>query len=330
MRRVLLLILLLLPAGNAAVGAQGRGGAARTGGSFQTPDSVIARALALNNDQRGAEARGLIDSLLRALQPTAPAYADALFWKAMLAESEQVAEEQYNRIVREYPLHRRAEESLIRLAQLEMTRGNRSMAQRHLDRLIVEHPYGQLRARASYWRARLFLEENELERACAELGLARARLPDGDVELRSEIEFAARRCASVPTPSVANRSNTGATPPPGTAGRATADTQTSRAGSDSGRASRGGTAQRGRAAGTGTAITYAVQAAAFPARANAEAFVEALRGRGYEARVVEGAPLFRVWIGRFSNRSDASTLVNELRSKRVSSGAFVVEAGGRE
>jgi cell division septation protein DedD len=311
---LILISLAILPATMLAQGRSGRAGAA----AQQTPDSVFSRAIALNNEQRGTEARALIDSLLRATQPTSPAYADALFWTAVLAETEQVAEAQYNRIVREFPLHRRAEESLIRLAQMEMARGNRSVAQRHLDRIIVEHPYGQFRSKASYWRARLFFEENELDRACAELGLARARLPAGDVELKTEIDFAARRCVNVPTPATAGAGQ-------GRAGRA-ADTAGAAA-----RTRAGGAAAAAQKAAppTKSAAMFAVQAAAFPLRENAQAFTDALKARGYDARLVDGGPLFRVWIGRFANRAQATALATELREKNVSSGAFVVEAGGR-
>jgi hypothetical protein len=315
MRVLLILIsLAIVPATMLAQGRSGRAGAA----ARQTPDSVFSRAIALNNEQRGMEARALIDSLLRATQPTSPAYADALFWSAVLAETETVAEAQYNRIVREFPLHRRAEESLIRLAQMEMARGNRSVAQRHLDRIIVEHPYGQFRSKASYWRARLFFEENELDRACAELGLARARLPAGDVELKTEIDFAARRCVNVPAPATAGAARGRAGGAADTAGAAV----TSRAGGAA------ATSQKA-APPTKSAAMFAVQAAAFPLRENAQAFADALKARGYDARLVDGGPLFRVWIGRFATRAQATALASELRAKNVSSGAFVVEAGGR-
>ena len=334
-------------------------------GSRQSPDSVFSRAIALNNEQRGAEARALVDSVLRSTQPTASVYADALFWKGVLAESEQVAEESYKRIAQDFPLHRRAEESLIRLAQLEIMRGNRVLAQRYLDRIVVEHPYGQHRAKASYWRARLFFEENEIDRACAELGTARARLPDSDVELKTEIDYAAQRCANVPVPSTAGARAVGAVPPTGDRssgeppGRgARQGGRSAAAGSDSNRGVRGNTAA-GAAAGrnTGAAaqtsrsgasaargatdanraatkvtpakVMYSVQAAAFPSKANAEAFVEALKTRGYESRLVGTEPLYRVRLGRFETRAEATALAAELKSKRISSEAFVVEAEPR-
>jgi cell division septation protein DedD len=301
--------------------------ARNTGTARQTPDSVFARAVMLNNDQRGAEARALVDSVLRVTQPTSSVFAEGLFWRAVLSESEQVAEESHKRIVVDYPLHRRAEESLIRLAQLEMMRGNRTAAQRYLDRIVVEHPFGQQRARASYWRARLFFEENEMDRACAELGTARARLSPADVELRTEINFAAQQCANVPVPT---------TPP--AQKQTAADTQKKSKTTDPGRKSTAaGKAATASGAATQTksqkaappATMWSVQAAAFPSRANAEAFVEALKGRGYEARMVGTASPYRVWIGRFATRQEADRLAAELKARKVSTGAFVVEAEGR-
>jgi cell division septation protein DedD len=339
--RILTLIIsfVLLPA---FANAQATGGTT----SRATPDSVFARALGLNNEQRGVEARALLDSLLRATPATNSSYADALFWSAVLSETEGAAEAAYNRIVREFPLHRRAEESLIRLAQLEMARGNRSQAQRHLDRIIVEHPYGQYRAKASYWRARLFFEENELERGCAELGMARSRLPAADIELKTEIDYAARRCAVVPTPTT-----TAAQKAAAAAAQKNADAAAQKnAASGAQKTADAGTGQKaGKAAPPSTTKTpptsaaksaaaskaapptelFSAQAAAFPLKANATAFQEVLKGRGYDARVVGSASPYRVRIGWFASREDAVALVAELKLKGISDGAFVVTAEPR-
>lgn len=310
-QRIIATIVFLIPA--VLMAQAGRAGTGR-----QTPDSVFARAVALNNEQRGAEARALVDSVIRAAAPTSALHAEGLFWKGILAESDQTAEESFTKLVVDFPLHRRAEESLIRLAQLEMARGNRTQSQRYLDRLIVEHPYGPYRARASYWRARLFFEENEVERACAELGIALARLQPDDVELKQQVEFAARRCATVPRPSTTGRGDTAA------------------AARGRGAATRGGAgAARGRSGATGTSdsartrTTYTVQAAAFPEKVNADAFAEALKGRGFEPRIVGVAPWFRVHLGMFPSREEAQLLANELKTRRISSDAFVVEVPGR-
>ena len=58
-------------------------------GQASRADSLHAsyrRAQRLVNDGQGAEGRALIDSLLNAAEPRSPDEADALFWRATLAE----------------------------------------------------------------------------------------------------------------------------------------------------------------------------------------------------------------------------------------------------
>src|SRR5688572_6209495 len=158
-----------------------------TGHAQQAPapeDTIFLHAHRLVAQGQGVAGRALIDSLVTAAAPGSPAYAEGLFWRAVTAVRAEDAERDYLRIVIEYPLSRRAEDALIRLAELEMMRGDRMRAQRHLQRLIVEHPTGPSRARASYWLARVFFDGNDLPRACNELNVARARAAPTDVELR--------------------------------------------------------------------------------------------------------------------------------------------------
>src|SRR5688500_907993 len=160
-------------------------------------DTMYLHAHALVSRGQGAEGRALVDSLLLATAPGTPAYAEGLFWRAVTASKAEDAERDYLRIVIEFPLSPRAEDALIRLAELEMMRGDRTRAQRHLQRLIIEHPNGAARARASYWLARVFFEGNDLPRACNELNVARSRASANDVELRNQVDYQAQRCVGV-------------------------------------------------------------------------------------------------------------------------------------
>src|SRR5690349_5055393 len=160
-------------------------------------DTMFLHAHRLVSQGQGAAGRALIDSLLATMPPGSPEHAEGLFWRAVTAAKAEDAERDYLRIVIEYPLSGRAEDALIRLAELEMMRGDRMRAQRHLQRLIVEHPNGVSRARASYWLARVFFEGNDLPRACNELNVARARASSSDVELRNQVEYQAQRCVGV-------------------------------------------------------------------------------------------------------------------------------------
>ena len=69
-----------------------------------------------------------------------------------------------------------------------------------------------------------------------------------------------------------------------------------------------------------------MQVAAFPTKAAADTFVESLRAKGYDVRVWGTEYPFRVRIGRYATRAEATTIAQELRSRMISKDAFVTEA----
>ena len=332
-------------------------------------DTMYLHAHGLVSRGQGAQGRALVDSLLLATPPGTPAYAEGLFWRAVTASKVEDAERDYLRIVIEFPLSPRAEDALIRLAELEMMRGDRTRAQRHLQRLIIEHPNGASRARASYWLARVFFEGNDLPRACNELNVARARAAPNDVELRNQVDYQAQRCVGVnvvvappqapaPTSGIASQGQAppvtaptggGLLPGPGAAaatagaGAGTTATGTAATGtagaapsaappvaqpapprtppatSADARPATSAPARRG-------APEFTVQVAAFPSRAAADSFMETLRAKGYDVRVWGTDAPFRVRIGRYATRAEASAIAQELRTRMISKDAFVAEA----
>jgi N-acetylmuramoyl-L-alanine amidase len=71
---------------------------------------------------------------------------------------------------------------------------------------------------------------------------------------------------------------------------------------------------------------YAVQVAAVSTASAADAAMQALRARGYTARVFRDQDgLLKVRVGQFTRRQDAEALARELRSI-LGDGPFVVEA----
>ncbi len=325
----------------------------------QTPapeDTIFRHAHRLVSQGQGVAGRALIDSLLTAATPGSPAYAEGLFWRAVTAVRAEDAERDYLRIVIEHPLSARAEDALIRLAELEMMRGDRTRAQRHLQRLIIEHPNGPSRARASYWLARVFFEGNDLPRACNELNVARARAAVGDVELRNQVDYQAQRCVGVavvmPSPqapapaSTPTTATASVTPPPAaavpvvapptnppasTAAQPPPPPQTPvtqappPAAVPSQPVSSTPPPRTAPSSGRSTAA-YSVQVAAFPTEAAADKFREALAAKGYDVRVWGAEAPFRVRIGRFATRAEATAMAQELRGKMISKDAWVVEA----
>lgn len=172
-------------------------------GAQQPPDpareALYRRAHRMVGEGLGDAGRAIVESLVVASPPGQPAHAEALFWRASLAPSAEVAERDYRRIAVEYPLSHRAPDALLRLAQLELARGDRALALRHLERLQLEHPMGPAHTRASYWRARILFEVGDLPGACAAAGSAAAAAGLGDGELRAQLATFESRCRGVDT-----------------------------------------------------------------------------------------------------------------------------------
>ena len=270
-------------------------------------DTMFLRARRLVADGNGAAGRALADSLLSAATPGTMRYAEALFWRASVASTAAAAERDYRVLSIEYPLSPRAEDALLRLAQLELARGDRALALKHLERLTLEHPDSPARARTSYWRSRVLFDEGNIPRACAALAHATAHVAPGEVELRNQIESQSRRCLGVDTTVavVATRPVPSANPP-------------------AARPQPGSTA---RAAGAANQVpAFTVQVAAFPSRTQADQFRDRLRARGLEARTVGAGQVFRVRVGRYATRAAANTVAQDLRARKIASDAFVTEA----
>ena len=169
-------------------------------------DPVFTRAQALVSDGNGAAGRALIDSMIAATPPSAPLYPQALFWRASLAASAADAESDYKHIVVDYPLTAQAPDALLRLAQLELARGDRDAALSHLQRIPRDYPNSRSLARANYWIARVFFEKNDLVNGCAANANALARLDSTEIELRNQIQYQGQRCPAPVAPAAAAQS----------------------------------------------------------------------------------------------------------------------------
>ncbi len=163
-------------------------------------DPVFVRAQTLVSDGNGAAGRALIDSVIAATPPSARLYPEALFWRASLAANAADAESDYRHIVVDYPLAPQAEDALLRLAQLELARGDRDGALAHLQKIQRDYPRSKSLARASYWTARVLFEKNDITNACRANANALAQANPAEMELRNQIQYQGQRC---PLPAVA-------------------------------------------------------------------------------------------------------------------------------
>jgi cell division septation protein DedD len=311
---------------------------------------VYRRAQALVNDGNAAAGRALIDSMIAIAPPGSNDYAEAVYWRAVLATTAADAEMDYRRIVVDFPRSPRVEDALIRLAQLEIARANYDAALKHLNQLITEHPESPARARASYWSARAMFDKNDLQGGCAATTDALSRTTDSDTELRNQINYLNQRCAGIAmnppssTIPVTTAPVTAPAAPPSAPVTAAPVTSTPPAVTppsvDSARA------EPQKAAAPSPQITrpspqpapvikpadetpagervWSVQVAAYNVKSQADAMVTKLAKSGYEARVDGTSAPFRVRIGKYRTQGQASAVQRSLKAKKID--GFVVQA----
>src|SRR5215208_4732883 len=315
-------------------------------------DPVFVRAQTLVSDGSGAAGRALIDSVIKATPSGAPLYPQALFWRATLASNAADAESDYKHIVVDYPLAPQAADALLRLAQLELARGDREGALGHLQRVPRDYPRSKLLARASYWTARVLFEKNDVARACVANASALAEADTTEIELRNQIQYQRQRCpsmiaataAAAPTPtpaatatsdnnqgaSVAAAATTSVTAST-TPTRTTATTPTSAPALTSVRTPTESVAPV--AANPATPVEkersdrYSVQVAAYSQKPAAEQLVSTLKKSGYEARVDGSVAPFRVRIGRYATWKEAEDALRLIKAKRME--GFVAQVSER-
>ena len=326
-------------------------------------DPVFVRAQAMVSDGNGAAGRALIDSVLKATPQGAPLYPQALFWRASLAASAADAESDYKHIVVDYPLAPQAADALLRLAQLELARGDREGALAHLQRIPRDYPRSKSLPRASYWTARVLFEKNDVANACVANAHALAQVDSTEIELRNQIQYQGQRCpvaptvtASVPQTSPTVTSSTGNNPPSAPTSVAasaapvrdsgkvvTPVTQTAKADTSPARPTPPAEASDSRpsivdpakapkvsadnppAKPASTAGSgYSVQVAAYSHKTEAENLAGTLKKRGYLARVDGTVAPFRVRIGRYATEKDAEDALKQMKAKRMD--GFVVRA----
>jgi cell division protein FtsN len=316
---------------------------------------VYRRAQSLVNDGNAAAGRALIDSMITIAPPGSNDYAEAVYWRAVIAATAADAEMDYRRIVVDFPRSPRVEDALIRLAQLEIARANYDAALKHLNQLVTEHPESPSRARASYWSARAMFDKNDVQGGCAATADALSRTTDSDTELRNQINYLNQRCAGIalnPAPSTAPATNAPATvsasaptmpvtmpvtPPPApvtTAAQAappptdSAKTEPQKAAAPAPQIARPSPqlppVLKPADEAPGAARVWSVQVAAYSVKSQADAMVSKLEKSGYEARVDGTSAPFRVRIGKYKTQGQASAVQRSLKAKKIE--GFVVQA----
>ena len=259
-------------------------------------ERTTARARAMVDGGDGATARALLDSLVGAVPVGTIDLAEALYWRAVLAERIAEAERDWKRLVIDVPLSPRAPDALVRLGELDMLRGHPADARVYFTRLLRDFPGGTYRAKGLLWLTRSYFEERNMVGGCSALDSLRGiEVPDGELRLQSdELQ---RRC----TGAIAN-----------VAAHVAAKTIPPSAAPD--KSGLKPVAHAGR---------YSVQLAAYDTRADAADAVKRFATRDITARIDGGQKPFRVRVGYSGTRAAATNALHTL--KKLGFDGFVAE-----
>ena len=278
-------------------------------------DSLIQRARRLGDDGSAADARKLLDSVLKVAPQESPSYPEALYLRAALATVAVDAERDYRRLLIEAPLSTRAEDAMLQLAQLEQARGDRRSATDHLQRFLLSYPNNPARPRVAVSLVRLLFEQGQTNKGCEALRAGRETVTSENLELRNQLEFYAPRCvvleevpAAPAADSTSAQKDTGfvTRPPLPAPARKAVATEPTAAPSVPVRAG---------------ASFYSVQVAAYDSPEPATRMALMLKTRGLDARVDGKTRPFRVRVGKYSTRAAAVKAAATLKTQGI--GGFV-------
>jgi general secretion pathway protein A len=102
-------------------------------------------------------------------RPAATSPDEALYWRATTAPTATDAEREFRTLTRQYPASKRFDDALLRVAQLEMSRGDRTAAIQHLSQLAQHAPVGLNRTRALVLAALAQLDGGDSVAACQKI-----------------------------------------------------------------------------------------------------------------------------------------------------------------
>ena len=271
---------------------------------------AVGRARSLMDGGDGAAARVLLDSLVNHTDAGTMDVAEALYWRAALADRTSDAERDWKRMVADVPVSPRVPDALLRLGELDILRGRPASARDYFLRLTRDFADTPQRGKALVMVARSYFEERDVTRACAAVAAFRSDdLPAGETRLQADeltrrcasLAAAAAAAATLPAPTSPVSPPT-PTPTPTKAAEAVAAHTPSQ-----------------------SSARFTVQLAAYDTRAQAAATVKRLVSRGLAARIDGEKKPFRVRVGHYPTRAEATAALTKL--KKQGQKGFVAELG---
>jgi len=283
---------------------------------------------AIRNAQQGQgdSARIKVQRLLATTAPSDTLYPQILYTQAMVATDAGSMRRQLQRVAVEHSSSSWADDALLRLVQLDYASANPDGAARNLERLRRDYPGSTLLPQISYWAARTYFDQKNLGLACRWLadGLVASA---GNVEVQNQLGYLNQRCSGIAIDSVP------ATPADSTAvANARPDTASPirRDSTSAPAAPRPDTASQTSQPNPAPALPppggrFRIQVAAVRTAAAAGVIAKNLNAQGLAAVTVEEGGLFKVRVGNFASRSEATVAIPEIKAKLGGSPFVVAE-----
>ena len=288
---------------------------------------AVGRARALMDGGDGAAARTLLDSLVNHTDAGTMDVAEALYWRAALAERTSDAERDWKRMVADVPVSPRVPDALLRLGELDILRGRPASAREYFVRLTRDFADTPQRGKATVMVARSYFEERDNTHACAAVAAFKLDdLPAG--ESRLQADELTRRCASLAAAAAASATLSSPQPPPAVPvanAPPTTTTTTPKATTTPTAKPTEPVASASHAADPISRARFTVQLAAYDTRAQATATAKHLVARGVKARVDGEKKPFRVRVGHYTTHAEAVAALTKLKAQGHK--GFVAELG---
>jgi cell division septation protein DedD len=282
--------------------------------------SPLTDALRLAQDGRIDSARAILKRMEQSTAPTDTLFPGILYSSALVAPTAEDVRRQLQRVIVEYPFSPWAEPAMIALAQLDYANGDPAATGRTLEKFRTDHAASSLYTVAALWGARAAFDVNDPRAACQWVGEGLARA-GGDASTRAELLALSRRCPVTP--------GTIATPVP--APPATPDTIV--------RPARDSVMKLNEipqppgpipvlprpapSAGPSVPDAYRVQIVAANTQDAADEMLARAKKAGFSGIVVKDGGFFKVRLGEYATRAEASAAATKVKAK-LGGSPFVV------
>ncbi len=294
--------------------------------------SALTAALRLAQDGRIDSARATLKRMEQSTVPTDTLFPGILYSSALVSPTAEEVRQKLQRVIVEYPFSPWAAPAMIALAQLEYANGDPAAAGRTLEKFRTDHATSSLYATAALWGARAGFDANDARAACQWVSDGLARVGD-DAATRAELVALGRRCPGAPAPAATGAA---AASPPASTATASAPVAPLPAPDSVVRPS-AGTASPGPAVDTAVKPApvkpaaaaapvpdaYRIQIVAANSQEAADEMLDRAKKAGFSGIIVKEGGYFKVRLGQYASRSDATAAASKVKAK-LGGSPFVV------